>query len=96
MSKKLFETGNKIGKGRPKGALNKTTIIPKEYIVEIGVEAFTSGKVAKELNSLTGKEYIEALAKLLQYVIPKPTQSVDLESNAPFQIFLTSPIKSDE
>lgn len=91
-----YEKGNKYSTGRPKGSKNKTTIIAKEGIIGISEEAFASGRVTQELNSLKGKEYIEALAKLLQYVIPKPTQSVDLESNAPFQIFLTSPIKSDE
>lgn len=91
-----FEKGNKLGKGRPQGSTNNVNKIVKEGLANIGQDAFASGRVTQELNSLTGKEYIEALAKLLQYVIPKPTQSVDLESNAPFQIFLTSPIKSDE
>jgi hypothetical protein len=89
-----YEKGNKYSTGRPKGSKNKKASEVQDFYLRIISE--DEGKIREELNQLKGKEYLDIIVKLLPYVIPKPTQSVDLESNAPFQILLTSQIKDNE
>lgn len=91
-----FKKGNKYGNGRPKGSPNVVKRPMSEALVQLGQGEFDSGKVQRELDSLSGKDYIDAISRLLPYMVAKPTQSVDIETNAPFQITLTSPISRDE
>ncbi|HMT02718.1 MAG: hypothetical protein BWY74_04062 [Firmicutes bacterium ADurb.Bin419] len=55
--------------GRQKGTKNKNTLVIETFaktIVEGGMDKFQN-----ELNSLTGKPYIEAYMTLFEYVKPK-------------------------
>ena len=63
-----FQKGNKVG-GRNKGSLNKTTQDVKEVLARVldGREE----SIQLTLDGLEGKDYIDAISKLLPYVIPK-------------------------
>ncbi|WP_426060622.1 hypothetical protein [Hymenobacter sp. B1770] len=56
--------------GRPKGAANKATAAARETITAAlaGADAV---KLAAQLDTLTGKEYIDAYVKLAEFVTPK-------------------------
>lgn len=64
-----FQKGNKEGKGRPPGTPNNTTAEIREMIAEI-VRGNIS-KVREDLESMTPKARVEAIAKLLPYVVPR-------------------------
>jgi len=64
----------KVGDSRPrkpKGAVNKSTKKMREVLAHVldGREE----SIQKALDSLTGKDYIDALSKLLPFVIAKKT-----------------------
>ncbi len=61
--------GHKKLGGRQKGGKNKNTLLLETFavtIVEGGMERFQ-----KELNKLSGKEYIKAYLTMFEYVKPK-------------------------
>lgn len=61
-----FKNGNK---GKPKGAINKKTLILESFaktIVEGGMEKFE-----QELHKLSGKEFVNAYMTLFEFVKPK-------------------------
>jgi hypothetical protein len=58
--------------GRPKGSLNKTTSETKELLKNIVSNQLD--KVEKLLNSLEPKEKIDAIIKLLPYVLPRQNE----------------------
>ena len=62
-----FEKGNG---GKPKGAENKTTKRAKELVVEL-VEAGLPDALEKLKSIKDPKEYLDALAKFISYVVPK-------------------------
>ncbi|WP_426062041.1 hypothetical protein [Hymenobacter sp. B1770] len=66
-----YETGTSGNPtGRPKGAANKATAAARETIAAAlaGADAV---KLAAQLDSLTGKDYIDAYVKLAEFVTPK-------------------------
>jgi len=62
--------------GRQVGSVNKITSPVKESIVKVVVGQLESDKLELELAMLTGKDYIDAIAKLLPYVARKEPQEV--------------------
>lgn len=58
--------------GRPKGAVNKTTAETKELLQKI-VSNELEG-IAERLEQLPTKERVDALIKLLPYIVPKQSE----------------------
>lgn len=56
--------------GRPKGAANKATAAARETIAA-ALAGANADKLAAALDTLTGKDYIDAYAKLAEFVTPK-------------------------
>ena len=74
-----FTKGNKVGKGRPKGAPNKTTAEIKEIITRIVGNQLEH--IEKDLDKIRKTDPAEAMrlsSKFIDYVIPKQTK-IDLE-----------------
>lgn len=66
--------------GRPKGAVNKTTAETKELLQKI-VSNELEG-IAERLEQLDNKERIDAVIKLLPYIVPRQTEiAVDAKMN---------------
>jgi hypothetical protein len=62
--------------GRQVGSVNKITSPVKETIVKIITEQLESQKLQDSLDGLSGKDYIDAITKLLPYVARKEPQEV--------------------
>lgn len=71
-----FTEGNP---GRPKGAVNKSTKLAKEMVVEF-VEAALPVALDKLKEIENPKEYLDALSKFIAYVVPKQSE-VDVKTN---------------
>ena len=66
-----YETGTSGNlNGRPKGAANKATAAARETIAA-ALAGATPAKLAAHLDSLSGREYIDAYVKLAEFVTPK-------------------------
>ncbi len=65
-----FEKGNP---GRQKGAINKSTKLAKELVVEF-VEAALPMALAKLEQIENPKDYLDALSKFIAYVVPKQSE----------------------
>lgn len=63
--------------GRGKGTPNKLTQTHRELIQSIFDSEVRSGRIERELKSLEGKDYIDAILKLTGFVLPK-LNSVDI------------------
>lgn len=63
-----FEKGNTIGKGRPKGSVNKDNEL-KAFLRELVNDS--QEKLEQELSKLEGKAYVDAMFALMEYVQPK-------------------------
>ena len=72
-----FTKENKPKGGRPKGALNKSTREVKEVLLA----AFdaNAGRINTELAKLEGKDYFDALSKILPYFVPKADTNVKVK-----------------
>lgn len=55
--------------GRPSGTLNKSTKEHREFIQSVIDKQ--RGKIENELNQLKGREYIQSITSLLEFVLPK-------------------------
>ena len=70
--------------GRPQGTLNKFTQTQREFIE--GVLDKQKDKIESELDKLQGKDYLNIITGLFEYVLPKlsrtemRTESPDLDS----------------
>lgn len=71
---KGFEKGNTLGKGRPKGAKNKASIIAKEALEGIVANPSIIEKLQEELLNLEGKDFVTCYAKLAEFVVPKKAE----------------------
>ena len=72
--------GTRNVNGRPKGAVNKTTAETKELLQKI-VSNELEG-IAERLEKLDNKERIDAVIKLLPYIVPRQTEiAVDNKMN---------------
>lgn len=64
-----FEKGNK---GKPKGALSKTTIKAKELIMQaIDEQSVAFNEVMGDLKHTEPKEWAKIMVKLMDFVLPK-------------------------
>jgi hypothetical protein len=66
MNKGKFQKGNK---GKPKGAINKTTAETKELIQNIVSSKLEN--INELLEQLEPKEQLDVIIKLLPYIVPK-------------------------
>lgn len=66
---------------RPKGSKNRITIETKEVLTSILENNYT--KIETELNEMKGKAYIDAIFKIVEYVIPKAKEEETAETNIP-------------
>lgn len=71
MAFKKGVSGNK--KGRPVGAINKTTGLQREFIQKLLDRQ--QDKIIIELEGLSGKEYFTAVTCLLEFILPKLQRS---------------------
>jgi hypothetical protein len=74
-----FENGNA---GRPKGAVNKSTLVMKDRIQSLFDNNFE--KIQEDLESLEAKDRLKFMTDLMPYLMPKLqstsySQSIDLE-----------------
>jgi hypothetical protein len=70
-----FEVGNKIGKGRPVGAINRSTEQAKLAIARLANRGLDN--ISEDLEKIRKSDPIEAAKiylKLLEYIVPKKTQ----------------------
>ena len=75
-----FKKNNNLSTGRPKGSINKTTAETKELLQKI-VSNELEG-IAERLEKLANKERIDAVIKLLPYIVPRQTEiAVDNKLN---------------
>ena len=82
---KKGESGNPIG--RPKGSLNKVTQELREQITQ----AIDTNKICEMLNQITNPtEYINAITKLLPYIVAKKRPIVEQEYVEPITIVFNS------
>lgn len=66
-----FEKGNK---GKPKGAINKKTVQWEafcQYLTNGGIE-----RAQQEMNTLEGKDFINAIIALLEFTKPKLARTI--------------------
>lgn len=72
---------------RPTGSKNKITLEVKKKLQSIIAKDYK--KVEKELNSLTGKAYLEMYLKILEFIIPKAKEEViESQSYEPPKIYI--------
>jgi len=64
-----FEPGNTLGKGRPKGAINKTTSETKEFLARISNKL--GKRVEEDLDLMDPKDRVKIWLELQEYLIPK-------------------------
>jgi hypothetical protein len=70
-----YETGTSGNPtGRPKGKTNKATAAARETIAA-ALAGANAEKLAAQLDTLTGKDYIDAYVKLAEFVTPKLQRS---------------------
>ena len=82
---KKGESGNPVG--RPKGSLNKTTQELREQITQ----AIDTNKICEMLNQITSPlDYINAITKLLPYIVAKKRPIVEQEYVEPITIVFNS------
>lgn len=65
--KTRFKEGNP---GKPKGAVSRVTADVRDTI-KAALGGVSSDKLTQKLDSLEGKDYIDAVVKLAEYVVPK-------------------------
>ena len=71
--------GTRNENGRPKGSLNKTTAEAKALLQKIVNNELET--IAERLEQLDNKERIDAVIKLLPYIVPRQTEiAVDAKS----------------
>jgi len=70
-----FQPGNKLGKGRPNGALNRSTEQAKLAVARLANQGLDS--LREDIEKIRKKDPIEAARihlKLLEYIVPKKAQ----------------------
>lgn len=80
MAFKKRQSGNPTG--RKKGTPNKTTGELRAMVQEVLNANFSKTKIAKDLNQLSPKSRLRMFFKLLEYTLPKPTETI-LENQKP-------------
>lgn len=79
-----FEKGHDLGKGRPKGSKNKVESTTKKFLQDL-IEGNTE-KIEAELDTLTGKAFLDAVFNFMEYVQPKLSRAevettIEVEDN---------------
>lgn len=64
-----FKPGNQLSKGRPKGAINKTTAETKSFLVRISNKLGEC--VEEDLELMDPKDRVKIWLELQEYLIPK-------------------------
>jgi len=99
MAKKLFKPGQSGNpNGRPKGLPNKDKRKVLEWINIYLVSEENQKKLTKEFDSLTGRDYVNAFMKLVEFVVPKQrSQTQEYEGEKiDFNINVIGPKKKAE
>jgi hypothetical protein len=81
-----FEKGNKLSKGRPSGALNRSTEQAKLAVARLANQGLDA--LREDLEKIRKQDPVEAAKlylKLLEYIVPKKAQ-VDLQGEIHHQI----------
>jgi len=65
-----FEKGNKLGKGRPKGVMNKLNADSRERLHAI-YEKDLLKTFKEDLKELSARERVQAFLKLTEFFVPK-------------------------
>jgi hypothetical protein len=78
-----FTEGHKLGKGKQKGTVHKTTKDVK--LVIANALELTSDKVMEELNKLEGRNFLDVWVKLAEFITPKmkAVEMKDISDNKP-------------
>lgn len=93
MGQRKGQTGNP--EGRPKGALNKTTIEAKELLNSVlSGEVENIKEALQKVRLESESKYLDALAKLFPYVFPKKTDVTS--DDKPIQTALNVIVDSNE
>lgn len=77
-----FEKGNSLGRGRPKGAINRSTEMAKVTLARLANKGLNN--IAEDIDQIRKDNPIKAAEiylKLLEYVVPK-LKSVDMKVDA--------------
>jgi len=70
-----FESGNKLGKGRPKGALNRTTEMMKVSIARATNKVLDDlPKIMEDMMKKDPKGAVDIALKLLEFHLPKQSR----------------------
>lgn len=85
--------GTRNVNGRPKGSLNKSTTQTKEIIQK--VISSELDKLGAMLEQLEPKERIDAIAKLLPYILPKTSEVSIIENEPPKKIIIKYPRRNE-
>jgi hypothetical protein len=64
-----FKKGHKLARGRPKGSLNKKSLLLKDSFEAKGFDLLT--EILKRLPALDPKDQVSALLQLMPYAHPK-------------------------
>jgi hypothetical protein len=80
--------------GRPKGAVNKTTSETKELLQKIVSKEIEN--LSDLLEQLEPLERVNAIAKLLPYIVPKQSEVSLLEQEPPRKIIIKIPRRNNE
>jgi hypothetical protein len=90
-----FRKGHKVeGSGRPIGTPNKVTATAKEMVVQL-VESGLPTAMAKLQQIENPKDYLDALAKFISYVVPKQVDATVTTVEKPVIIDWSTPPKLD-
>jgi hypothetical protein len=74
-----FEKGNKLGKGRPKGSMNRSTEMAKLTLARLADKGLNN--INEDLEKIRKKDPAEAAKiylKLLEFVVPK-LKAIDMQ-----------------
>ena len=74
-----FEKGNNFGKGRPKGASNKSTEIIKRSVSNLLENNIDT--VQSDLDEIQPRDQVSALLQFMKFVIPTQ-KAVELDTKA--------------
>jgi len=78
----------------PTGSKNKITLQTRKLLQNI--EQNNIEKIATELQTLSGKQFIDSIVKIMDYLIPKPKETIEEIQEIPkLQIKLTGLNKAD-
>ena len=78
---------------RPTGSKNKVTLQTRKLLQNIVEKNIT--KIETELDLLNGKQYMDSIIKLVEFLIPKAKESEEIQEVPQLSIHLTGLHKHD-